>query len=63
MGEGERSIPDGALSHHWASRKRLNAYLNEMTWRFSLRAIGEGARVNALLSRVEGWLKYKALIA
>ena len=50
-------------THHWLSRKHLNAYLGEMTWRFNLRTIGEGARVNALLSQVEGRLTYKALIA
>lgn len=50
-------------THHWLSRKHLNAYLGEMTWRFNLRTIGEGARANALLSQVEGRLTYKALIA
>lgn len=34
-----------------------------MTWRFNLRGIGEGERVNALLDQVAGRLTYKELIA
>jgi hypothetical protein len=34
-----------------------------MTWRFNLRTIGEGDRVNALLDRTSGRLTYKDLIA
>lgn len=50
-------------THHWLSRKHLNAYLGEMTWRFNLREMGEGDRVNALLAQTAGRLTYKALIA
>jgi hypothetical protein len=34
-----------------------------MTWRFNLRSIGEGDRVNALLAQTTGRLTYKALKA
>ena len=50
-------------THHFLSPKHLNAYLGEMTWRFNLRTIGEGDRVNALLSQTAGRLTYKALKA
>lgn len=50
-------------THHFLSPKHLNAYLGEMTWRFNLREMGEGDRVNALLAQTAGRLTYKALIA
>ena len=50
-------------THHWLSRKHINAYLGEMTWRFNLREIGEGDRVNALLAQTAGRLTYKMLKA
>ena len=50
-------------THHFLSPKHLNAYLGEMTWRFNLRKIGEGDRVNALLAQTAGRLTYKALKA
>jgi transposase-like protein len=50
-------------THHFLSRKHINAYLGEMTWRFNLREMGEGDRVNALLAQTAGRLTYKALIA
>lgn len=50
-------------THHYLSRKHLNAYLGEMTWRFNLREMGEGNRVNALLAQTAGRLTYKALTA
>jgi hypothetical protein len=50
-------------THHWLSPKHLERYLSEMTWRFNLREIGEGDRVNALLSRTAGRLTYRELIA
>ncbi len=49
--------------HHFVSPKHLNRYVGEVTWRFNLRDIGEGARVNALLASANGRLTYKALIA
>lgn len=49
--------------HHFVSPKHLNAYVAESTWRFNLREMGEGARVNALLAETNGRLRYKELIA
>jgi hypothetical protein len=47
------------------SPKHLNRYVNESAWRFNLREMGEGARVNELLASASasGRLTYKALIA
>ena len=50
-------------THHWLSPKHINAYLGEMTWRFNLRELAEGERVNALLAQTTGRLTYKALTA
>mgnify|MGYP002389941269 CR=1 FL=1 len=50
-------------THHHLSPKHLSRYLGEMTWRFNLREISEGERVNALLGQTNGRLTYKALIA
>ena len=50
-------------THHWLSRKHLSRYLSEMTYRYNRREMGEGQRVNDFLTRVEGRLTYKALIA
>jgi len=48
--------------HHFVSGKHLDRYLTEFTYRHNRRKMGEGQRVNALLSQVEGRLTYKALI-
>lgn len=50
-------------THHWLSPKHLSKYLSEMTWRFNLREMAEGDRVNALLAQTTGRLTYKALKA
>jgi transposase-like protein len=50
-------------THHWLSPKHLSKYLGEMTWRFNLREMEEGDRVNALLAQTTGRLTYKALKA
>lgn len=50
-------------THHWLSPKHINRYLSEMTWRFNLREMDEGDRVNALLAQSAGRLTYKALKA
>ncbi len=50
-------------THHVLSPKHLSRYLGEMTWRFNLREMGEGSRVNALLAQTGGRLTYKELIA
>jgi transposase-like protein len=49
--------------HHFVSPKHLAAYVNESAWRFNLRGIGEGSRVNELLASTSGGkLSYKELI-
>lgn len=50
-------------THHWMSAKYMNMYLSEMSWRFNLRELTAGDRVNALLAQTEGRLTYKALVA
>lgn len=50
-------------THHWVSKKHLQAYINEMTWRFNRRNQEEGERVNNLLKYVEGRLTYAELTA
>lgn len=50
-------------THHWVSKKHLQAYVNEMTWRFNRRDNEEGQRVNNLLDQVHGRLTYKDLTA
>ena len=47
--------------HHHVSAKHLDAYLGEMCYRYNRRDMGEGDRVNDLLSQVEGRSTYKAL--
>lgn len=50
-------------THHWISQKHMDAYLDEMCYRWNRRDIGAGERVNDFLAQVEGRLTYKALIA
>ena len=50
-------------THHWVSKKHLQSYVNEMTWRFNRREMEEGERVNDLLKYVEGRLTYAELTA
>ena len=49
--------------HHFVSPKHLNRYVGESAWRFNLRDIGEGERVNEMLASTGGRLRYKELIA
>jgi transposase-like protein len=49
--------------HHWISVKHMDRYLDEFTWRYNLREMDDGKRMNAFLGRVAGRLTYKALIA
>lgn len=49
--------------HHYVTPKHLNRYVSESAWRFNLRDMGEGARVNELLASTTGRLTYKNLIA
>lgn len=50
-------------THHWVSKKHLQAYIDEMTWRFNRRELEEGQRVNDFLSDVKGRLMYRELIS
>lgn len=50
-------------THHWISQKHMDAYLDEMCYRWNRRDMGAGERVNDFLGNVEGRLTYKALIA
>ncbi len=36
--------------HHQVSAKHLHRYVSESAWRFNLRQIGEGDRVNAIMA-------------
>ncbi len=49
--------------HHWVSRKHLDHYVSEMTWRFNRRELKVTIRMNDLFACIEGRLTYKALIA
>lgn len=50
-------------THHWVSKKHLQAYVDEMTWRFNRRNNDEGQRVNNMLKDVECRLTYADLTA
>lgn len=49
--------------HHWVSKKHLERYVTEMTWRMNRRGLTTEGRITALLEAVEGRLTYKALIS
>lgn len=49
--------------HHYVTPKHLNRYVAESTWRFNLRGMGEGDRVNQLIADSSGRLTYRELIA
>jgi transposase-like protein len=49
--------------HHWVSAKHLAQYVNEVVWRYNRREVAEGRRVTEFLTRVDGRLTYKMLIA
>lgn len=50
-------------THHYLSSKHISRYLGEMTWRFNLREMDGGERMNALIGQTNGRLTYKELIA
>ena len=50
-------------THHWVSKKHLQAYINEMTWRHNRRDQEEGQRVNNMLRDSAGRLTYEELTA
>ncbi|WP_426954729.1 IS1595 family transposase [Muricoccus radiodurans] len=49
--------------HHFVSSKHLSRYVDEATWRYNRRQIGEGVRLDSLIADSAGRLTYKALIA
>lgn len=49
-------------THHYISGKHMNAYLDEMCYRWNRRDVHKSERVDSLLGRVAGRLTYKALI-
>jgi transposase-like protein len=49
--------------HHWVSAKHLERYLDEATWRYNRRSVKDGNRIAEFLTRVDGRLTYRDLIA
>lgn len=49
--------------YHHVTPKHLDRYLDEFSFRYNLREMNEEERFNALLSKVQGRLQYKELIA
>ena len=49
--------------HHFVSEKHLNKYFGEATWRYNRRGLKAPQRVAEFLTRVDGPLTYKELIA
>jgi transposase-like protein len=49
--------------HHFVSPKHLHRYISEATWRYNRRTVATGGRVAEMISRLDGRLTYKALIA
>jgi transposase-like protein len=49
--------------YHFVSPKHLDLYLDEFSFRYNLREMSEEERFNVLLSKVQGRLQYKELIA
>lgn len=50
-------------THHAVSRKHLQKYVQEMTWRLNRRSMSPADRMNDLFRHVAGALPYKILIA
>jgi transposase-like protein len=49
-------------THHWVSKKHLQRYLSEISYRFNMRFISNSNKFTDFVSKVEGRLKYKDLI-
>lgn len=49
--------------YHFTSKKHLQKYLDEFSFRYNTRSIADGQRVNLMLSYCESRLTYKMLIA
>ena len=49
--------------HHWVSPKHLARYVDEAVWRYNRRAVEDANRGAEFLTRVDGRLTYRTLIA
>lgn len=49
--------------YHYVSRKHLQLYANEATFRYNTRNLPEGSRLQFVLTEARGSIKYKQLIA
>jgi transposase-like protein len=49
--------------HHWISRKHTHRYISEATWRYNRRGLKEVPRFAEFMTRLDGRLTYKVLIA
>jgi transposase-like protein len=49
--------------HHSVSAKHLHRYIAESVWRYNRRAVKDSSRIAEFLTRINGRLKYKTLIA
>jgi transposase-like protein len=49
--------------HHWVSGKHLHRYVAESVWRYNRREVKDCSRIAEFLTRIDGRLKYKVLIA
>jgi hypothetical protein len=49
--------------HHFVSAKHLHRYFAEATWRYNLRGMMEVPRMATFITRTDGRLMYKTLIA
>jgi transposase-like protein len=50
-------------THHWVSRKHLQMYVQELSWRLNHRDMTPADRMNALFECVAGAMPYKVLIS
>lgn len=50
-------------THHWISKKHLQNYLSEMSFRYNTREFEDADRFNMFLSDTNGRLKYSVLVA
>ncbi len=48
--------------YHWTSKRHLQFYANEATFRYNTREMTDGTRLNHALSFIEGRIKYQQLV-
>lgn len=49
-------------THHWISKKHIDKYLSEMSFRYNTKDFGDAERFNFFLNSTEGRLKYSVLV-